>query len=237
MFMTTDIIIVSYKDEIEIKKCISSIEKYCTSYKLYIEDNNINNVGYSKAVNSGIRKGSGDWVWLINSDAELLEGAQQALIDHFSYGSQVGICGSMQIDPDDPKKDVIKHGGTTRIIPGVHKGGLISMGHCRFPEKQTWVNGASMMLRRSMIEKIGLMDESYFLLCSDSDYCLMARQAGWEVWYVPYSKVLHKLKVSKTLTEWHRKDMEAFMKKWGIIQNPDGRFVYSDLFLRLDMFP
>ena len=110
------------------------------------------------------------------------------------------------------------------------------MGHCRFPEKQTWVNGASLMFRRSIIDKIGLLDESLFLLCSDSDYCLMARKVGYEVWYVPTSKVLHKLKASKGASEWHKKDMEAFMKKWGITQVKEG-FVYSEGFSKLDRFP
>jgi hypothetical protein len=49
--------------------------------------------------------------------------------------------------------------------------------------------------------------------------------------------VIHRLNASKGLTEWHKKDMEAFMKKWGITLLPDGSFHYSDLFSKLDMFP
>jgi GT2 family glycosyltransferase len=233
--MSTDIIIVSYKDEQEIKKCVESVKKHCTEYTIFIEDNNINNVGFTKAINNAIKKGTGDWIWLLNSDAVVLEGAQQELIKHFSYGPKVGICGSMQIDPENP--DNIRHGGTLGIYPGIHKNGRISMGHCRFPEKQIWVNGASAMLRRTMVNNIGLMDESFFLLCSDSDYCLTARKAGWEVWYVPTSRVLHKLKVSKTVTEWHQKDMEMFAKKWGITQVAPGQFQYSREFDKLNRFP
>jgi GT2 family glycosyltransferase len=232
----TDIIIVSYRDEIPLRACVESIKTFCFDYKIFIHNNNEKNIGFTAACNKLIKEGTGEWVWLLNSDAVVLEGAQQALIDHFSYGPQVGICGSVQLDPENP--DIIKHGGTQQILPGVHKGGRVSMGHCRFPEKQTWVNGASMMIRRAMIEKIGLMDESLFLLCSDSDYCLTARKAGWEVWYVPHSKVLHKLNVSKNVSEWHQKDMDAFMNKWGITFNEKtNSFRYSPLFQKLDMFP
>lgn len=235
--ITTDIIIVSYNDEVEIKKCIASIKEHCIDYNLIIEDNSPPrpNLGFTKSVNSGIEKGTAEFIWLINSDAIVLKGAQQALIDRFSYGKQVGICGSMQLDPKNP--DIIKHGGTTSMLPGRHKGGLVSMGHCRFPEKQTWLNGASMMLRRAMVDKIGLMDENLFLLCSDSDYCLTARKAGYECWYVTDSRIFHKLNSSKTITEWHRKDMETFMKKWGIEQFPNGNFKFSELFAKLNLFP
>ena len=235
--MTTDIIIVSYKDEVEIKRCVASIEKYCIDYKLYIEDNNINNVGFTCAVNTGIKKGTGEYIWLINSDAVVKDSqTQQALIDRFSYGTQVGIVGSMQVDYEN--HDLIRHCGTIRCFPGgQHKGGYISMGHGSIPEKQTWVNFASVMFSRKMTEDIGLLDESMYLLYSDSSYCYTARSKGYECWYESRSQIFHKLKASKTITEWHKKDMEVFMKKWGITQTPEGKFVYSDLFARLDMFP
>jgi hypothetical protein len=54
-----------------------------------------------------------------------------------------------------------------------------------------WVSGASLMLRRGVIEAIGLLDEGFFLYFEEVDYCLRARQAGWEVWYVPESRVVH----------------------------------------------
>jgi GT2 family glycosyltransferase len=235
--MTTDIIIISYKDDLEIKRCVASVKGHCTDYNLIIEDNNVNNVGFTRAVNAGIKKGTGQWIWLINSDAIVKDSqTQQALIDRFSYGAQVGIVGSMQIDYDN--HDLIRHCGTIHCFPGgQHKGGYISMGHGRIPEKQTWVNFASVMFSRKMVEDIGPLDDSMYLLYSDSSYCYTARSKGYECWYEPRSQVFHKLNASKTITEWHRKDMEAFMKKWGITQIPDGRFVYSNLFARLDMFP
>jgi GT2 family glycosyltransferase len=234
--ITTDIIIISYKDEEPLKECIASIKEHCTDYNLIVEDNNIDNRGFSKAGNIAIKKGTAPFIWLLNSDAIVLKGAQQALIDRFSYGDKVGIVGSMQVDPDDP--DIIKCGGMLRAWPsGVHAGGRVSMGHCQIPSKQTWYNFASVMLSRKMVEDIGAMDESMFLLYIDSDYGYYCRSKGYEIWYEPRSVVKHKLHASKTPTEWHRKDMEAFMKKWGITVTPEGLFSYSDLFLKLDLFP
>jgi GT2 family glycosyltransferase len=239
--ITTDIVIVSYKDEEPLAKCIASIKEHCTDYNLIVEDNNVDNRGYTKGVNDGIKKGSAPFIWLLNSDAIVLEGAQQGLIDMFSYHEKVGIVGSQQLDYLD--RDFIAHGGTTKVFPGgIHKSGRVSMGHYRIPEKQTWVNGASMMLNRKMVDSIGLLDEKFFLIYSDSDYCFTARLNGWEVWYTPASKVLHRLNVSKKPGEWHQKDMKAFMSKWGIVYLGTGaddqpRFQYSPEFAKLDKFP
>lgn len=241
MAITTDIIIVSYKDEEPLKKCKTAIETHCKDFNLIVEDNNppSPNRLFTKAVNDGIKKGSAPFIWLLNSDALVINGeSQQALINRFSYGKQVGIVGSMQLDPTPGMEGRISHCGTLRCFPGgIHKNGWLSMGHGRIPEKQTWVNGASMMIRRSMVDEIGALDESMKLIFSESDYAYYCRSKGFEVWYEPGSQVYHVLGASKTVTEWHRKDMIAFMNKWGIEQLPDGNFKYSELFAKLDRFP
>jgi GT2 family glycosyltransferase len=236
----TDIIIVSYNDAEELKRCVDSIPRHCRDFELFIEDNNPpkENRGFTKAVNDGIKKGKSDFIWLLNSDAIVKdEFTLPALLERFSYHPKVGIVGSMQLDYQDP--DMIRCGG---VFPhpfpgGRHRGGRLSMGHWRLPEKQTWQNFASVMIRRSMVNEIGLLDEAMFLICSDSSYCYTARNAGYECWYEPRSQVFHGLKVSKTATEWHKKDTEAFMKKWGINVSTTGNFTYSELFSKLDMFP
>jgi GT2 family glycosyltransferase len=242
--ITTDIVIISFDDKDKLKHCIASIQKHCIDYNLIIEDNNPPNPNrfFTKAVNDGIQRGRAPFIWLLNSDAVVLEGAQQALINRFSYHSRVGIAGSMQLDYEDP--DRIRGGGVFSHphLGGRHRPGRVSMGHWRFPEKQTWQNFASVLLRRSMVESVGLLDESMFLVCSDSAYCYTCRQAGWECWYEPRSRVLHGLKASKTGTEWHTKDMLTFMDKWGITYEitPEKQVKItgvSNEYARLDMFP
>jgi GT2 family glycosyltransferase len=234
----TDIITLLYGDRKDLDQLITSIETHCTDYNLIVIDNNELNRGFTKATNEGISQGTAPYIWLLNQDAIVLKGAQEALIQRLLLDETCGIAGSMQVDIDNP--NLIRHGGTQRAFPGgSHKGGYLSMGHCQIPEKQTWVNFASVMLRRAMVDKIGLLDESMFLLYSDSDYCYVARQNGWSVWYEPNSRVVHRLNASKNITEWHRKDMEAFMKKWEIVPDPiqPNGFRYGRTFAKLDMFP
>lgn len=216
----TDIVIVFYGKRSDLDACLESIERHCTHYRMHIVDNNRENTGFTRGVNKGIRDGDAPYVWLLNQDAVVLKGAQDALINRLNCDPKIGIAASMQLNPDD--KDFITHGGTLRAFPtGLHKGGRLSRGECLFPLKQSWVNFASVMLKRKMIDQIGLLDESMFLFYSDADYCYWARYNGWQVWYEPESRVLHKLNVSSRGSDWQTKDMLVFMKKWGLRLRPE----------------
>jgi GT2 family glycosyltransferase len=59
------------------------------------------------------------------------------------------------------------------------------------PRLADWVRGASMMVRREVFETIGLLDEGFFLYFEDVDLCHRARDAGWDCWQVPESRVVH----------------------------------------------
>jgi len=58
--------------------------------------------------------------------------------------------------------------------------------------KQEMVSGCAMIVRREVFEKIGLLDERFFLYFEDSDFCLRARKAGFKIYVEPKSLVLHK---------------------------------------------
>ncbi len=54
-----------------------------------------------------------------------------------------------------------------------------------------WLPGASLIIRREVFAAIGLMDDDYFLYYEETDFCLQAKRAGWDCWYVPESRVMH----------------------------------------------
>jgi GT2 family glycosyltransferase len=59
------------------------------------------------------------------------------------------------------------------------------------PAQADWLSGASVMVRREMIDQIGGFDEEYFLYFEETDLALRAQRAGWQTWYVPASRVMH----------------------------------------------
>ena len=60
------------------------------------------------------------------------------------------------------------------------------------PGSPEWVSGACMLVRRSALEQIGGMDESFFLYCEDTDLCARLREAGWDIRYEPAATVHHE---------------------------------------------
>ena len=81
-----------------------------------------------------------------------------------------------------------------------------------------------MMLRREVIEQIGLMDENFFLYFEEVDYCRRARTAGWSVWYLPESRVVHlegastgiQVGAKRRAGYWYASRRRFFIKHQGI---------------------
>jgi GT2 family glycosyltransferase len=68
------------------------------------------------------------------------------------------------------------------------------------PLQIDWVSGACMIIRREVIEAIGLLDEGYFLYFEETDFILRARRAGWSCWHIPDARVVHYVGQSTGVT-------------------------------------
>jgi GT2 family glycosyltransferase len=142
-----------------------------------------------------------DYVLFLNADTIVKEYALDNLIKFMDSHPQAGIAGSQLLSPDgvvqaSPFRFL---GIATELDRGLRLG-VVSKVLSRWsavPPTPTsacaveWVSGASMILRRTMLEEIGLLDEGLYTYFDDVDICLRARRAGWETWYVPESKVIH----------------------------------------------
>jgi len=142
-----------------------------------------------------------DYILLLNPDTVVKPGAVKALIDFMNAHPSVGIAGS-QLENSDGSLEYSAHAFPSPLgeLDSAARLGLLS----RFLRRDKshspklnsahscdWVSGASMIIRRKVIEDIGLMDEGYFLYFEEVDFCLRAQQAGWQCWYIPDSRVMH----------------------------------------------
>lgn len=226
MSLQTDIIILSYKDSLLIDRCIMSVLDFCKDFNLIIINNNRTNLGFSRGVNKGLRMSKAPFVWLLNSDAFVCFDAMNSLLQLLKNQHNAGIVASKQVHPKNP--DIITYGGSGQCWPhGIHLGGMVSNLDCSAVSKQIWLNFASVMIKREVIEKVGLLDESMFLIYSDADYSLRCRDAGYDLWYCPHSKVFHTLNCSKD-NPWLEKDRKVFEKKW-LIDQPEKFKILSQL--------
>jgi len=69
------------------------------------------------------------------------------------------------------------------------------------PMESDWVGFASVLIRREVFDRVGLLDEGYFMYFEDADFCRRVRQAGWKVLYWPHAKVVHLLGGTSRVTE------------------------------------
>jgi len=76
-----------------------------------------------------------------------------------------------------------------------------------------WVAGASMIVRREVFERVGLMDEKYFMYFEEVDFCKQAGKAGWPCWYVPESRVVHLVGSVSQMSD-QRKHRKRRPKYW-----------------------
>ena len=142
-----------------------------------------------------------EYAWLLNPDTIAQPGAMGALVDLLRDKPQVGIAGSRCLEPDgtvwasafnfpSPRSelnDAINFGPVTRLLGNP----VIAPPQPDVPQRTDWVSGTSMMVRRAVLEEVGIMDEDYFLYFEETDYCAHAAEAGFESWTVPASRVKH----------------------------------------------
>ena len=132
------------------------------------------------------------------------------LVEFMESHPRVGIAGSQMLWPDgEIRASPFRFVGIANELDRGLRLGIVSKllspwgavpPTPRQATKVDLVSGASMILRRTMLEEIGLLDEGLYTYFDDADICLRARRSGWETWYVPESKVIHLGGASTGLT-------------------------------------
>lgn len=142
-----------------------------------------------------------EYVLLLNADTLVRDGALEALVEFMDAHPEAGIAGSRLVWPDDgiqasPFRFIGIGTEFQRALRLNAFSRVLRRPVCVTPHPQQacqadWVAGASMIIRRSLLEEIGLLDEGLYTYFDDIDLCLRAKRAGWETWFVPESVVTH----------------------------------------------
>ena len=152
-----------------------------------------NNIGIKAALDRGA-----EFVWLLNNDTTVEAGSLASLVSALRADDSAGVVGSKIFFSDRP--DVIWSAGgciSPRWGWTYHRGeGQHDTGQYDRIEAVDYVPGASLLVRASVVARIGLMSEDYFLYWEETDWCEKARNAGWRVLYVPGSRIWHKVGAS-----------------------------------------
>lgn len=161
--------------------------------------------GYAANANMGMRaQKNGRYVLLMNPDVECLPGLIDGLVAFMDQRPGVGIAGPMLLNTDLTLQPSCRRFSTpgSIVVRGLHLDGLL--GNTDLIQRYLmadsdhetvagvdWVTGALMIVRREAIDRVGVMDERYFLYSEDQDWCCRMWQGGWGVCYVPTARAIH----------------------------------------------
>ena len=197
------------------------------------------NGGFAFGNNAGIRNALAaadrvEYVILLNPDTIARPDAINTLVQFMEGHPRAGMAGSL-LENAEGGVDCSAHRMHSPLseLDSAARVGVLSRLLQRFvvsdrPRLEAhqcdWVSGASLIMRRAVLDDIGLMDEGYFLYFEEVDFCCQAKRAGWEIWYVPQSRVLHlegaatgiRLATKRRAKYWYDSRRRFFVKQYGV---------------------
>jgi GT2 family glycosyltransferase len=180
---------------------------------------NAANVGFARACNQGLRRARGRYVMLLNSDTEFRADVLGPLLRRLDAHPEVGAAGPRLVYPD---------GRTQHYSAARAKSLLGTLAHYSIPRRREIplslkpldsspseplyetesISGAAMIVRREVVETVGLLDEGFFLYGEDADWVMRMRRAGYKIACAPDLVLLHHHGASSRRDE-HRREIEA----------------------------
>ncbi|MGA9117920.1 MAG: glycosyltransferase [Bacteroidota bacterium] len=166
---------------------------------------NASNDGFARANNSALREAKGRYVLLINPDAIVQEDTFKVMLRFLDAHPDVGLAGCKVLNPDGTFQLPCRRSFPTPWVAFTKMFGLSSL----FPQSRIFgkynltylnpdesypvdaVSGSFMMVRAEVYRKIGGLDESFFMYGEDLDWCFRVREAGFAVYYVHETSIIH----------------------------------------------
>ncbi len=182
------------------------------------------NIGFSAGNNVAIRRATGRYVLLLNPDTELEQKTFQTMVEFMDRRPDVGIAGCKLVKPDGSLDLACRRRFPDPWISfrRLFLGSRSSYNYSGEPVDREMevdsVVGAFLAIRRETLDRIGLLDESFFMYGEDLDWCWRCKEAGWKVWYYPKTTVRHyKGESSRTMPiralRWFYDAMWTFYRK------------------------
>ena len=218
---------------------VEALEQGINDERLYIYRNDAN-LGFSVANNRMVPQASGDFLLFLNPDCIIRPDTLERMCWEMDDHPDAGMSGCLIVNSDGSEQAGCRRRVPTpwRTLVRVFHLGKLFTNHKKFedialsqqplpdsPVELEAISGAFMLVRRTALEEVGMLDEGYFLHCEDLDWCMRFRMKGWKILFVPGVEVMHtKGECSKgraIRVEWHKhKGMVRFYLKFFRHQYP-----------------
>ncbi|WP_066022582.1 MULTISPECIES: glycosyltransferase family 2 protein [Clostridium] len=266
------IIIVNYNTKELLRNCLNSIKSTVNDieYEVIVTDNNSKdgstvmlkqefpwvklieskiNGGFAYANNLAIKKSSGKYIFLLNSDTVLLRDVIKKMVTYMDENNDVGLLGPKLLNPDMTHqtsvsgfptfkrevyhiyklKNILKVPMLKKLMIAISgKIGskdveqyMMNFKEVNEPREVQVLVGAALLIRRDVIDKIGMLDERYFMYYEEIDFCYQANKAGFKAVYYPYGEIIHYIGQSSdkikdiTFYERYKSMIKYFNKNYG----------------------
>ena len=214
------VIVVSWNTREILESCLASVRDKAGGAELIVVDNasedasaamvrekfpaaalvaNPSNRGFARAVNQGIDLAKRPVIVLLNPDATLTAGALEELLRALDADPNIGIAGAQLLDADGQRQHSFDN-FPSLATECTNKWLMRTLFPGRYPDKKRVydsvtdvdsVIGACAAVRRSTIDRVGPLDERFFVFLEETDWCLRMKRAGLRVVHVPASKIIH----------------------------------------------
>ncbi len=193
---------------------------------------NATNTGFAAAQNISLRQARGRYVFLTNPDCRLLtEDVLRRMVQFMDASPDIGMVGPRIVNPDGSLQYSarrfptmlaagFRHTLLGKLFPNnrfVRRYMMTDWAHDRVADVD-WLSGSALMVRRATIDRIGMLDERFYMYVEDVDWCKRAHLAGWRVVYFPEVTVSHRIgaasdqKPIEMIKEHHRSMLRYFLK-------------------------
>jgi GT2 family glycosyltransferase len=165
---------------------------------------NPENIGFTRANNQALAIAQGRYLFLLNPDTEFRPGALQMLMDYMDTHPRVGIVGPQLSYGDGTLQSSRRRFPTlttaflesTKLQQWFPRNRVLTRYYMLdtsddLTQEVDWVNGSAMFVRREVYDQIGGFDEAFFMYSEELDWCYRAKQAGWQIVYLPTAQVIH----------------------------------------------
>ena len=159
------------------------------------------NVGFGRANNQAIRLATGRYILLLNTDAFVAPDSLLKTTDYMNSHPSCGILGVRLVGSDGilqpccryfplPWNTFLLRTGLANMTDSVQIVDDMAWAHDEVKSCE-WVVGCYYLVRKELIDQIGLFDPRYFLYFEEVDHCFAAKKAGWDVVFYPHTTVIH----------------------------------------------
>lgn len=168
--------------------------KRATKATRVVRIKNNDNKGFAEANNQGYKKSKGEYILLLNNDTKVTNDFLNKLVSFLEDNSEVGVV-QPKLEMMD-KKGYLDNAGSFMTWTGfLEHWGFNKKDSREFskPREVYSAKGACMLIRRSIIDQIGLFDSSFGSYFEESDFCMRVWISGWKVMFYPDSLIYHKV--------------------------------------------